>query len=92
MNIEEFKTTFNGQIGINAQALFDELDRLASKMNIPLGGQLTDAFLSQARHIYAAYLAQVSANILEVGLQEFMELYKTGRTPKRPKRVGASTA
>lgn len=92
MNIDELKKTFNGQIGINAQALFDELDRLAAKMGIPVGGDLTAAFLSQARNIYSAYLAQVSANILEVGLLELIELYRTGRTPKRPKRVGASTA
>ena len=92
MDLKALKDTFNQQIGLNASALFDELDRLAAKLGIKEGAPLSDAFLKSARALYEAYIAQVSSNIVDVGFAELIELYKTGRVPKREKRVGASTA
>lgn len=90
--LQELKDTFNGQIGLNAKALFDELDRLAAKLGIKEGQPLTDAFLKAGRSLYEAYISQVAGNIVDVGWKELVELYKSGRVPKREKRVGASTA
>ena len=92
MNLQEFKGTFNEQLGLNIKALLEELDALAAKLGITDGMPLSAEFMLRAKHIYEAYLAQVSADIATKGWDEFKNLLLTGRTPKRPKRVGASTA
>lgn len=92
MNLNDLKGTFNEQLGLNFEALFNELDALAKKLGIADGTPLTAEFLMRARHLYEAYLAQVSSDIAAKGWAEFVNLLETGRVPKRPKRVGASTA
>jgi hypothetical protein len=92
VDLAEFKGTFNDKIGLNAEAFFDELDRLAVKLGITEGVPLSDAFLKQGRALYAAYLTQYSANIIEVGWNEIVGLFRHGQVPKRKRRVGASTA
>lgn len=92
MKLSELKNSFNGSIGLNVDALFDELDRLADKMGVDTSEPLTEAFLKQAKQLYSAHIGRLEAQIAEYGFKEVLGFFKTGRVPKRPKRVGASTA
>lgn len=83
----------NSLLGIATDKLFGELEALAGRLGVDLNEPLTDAFIKQAKALYGAYVGREAlANITAAGFTEALELFKTGRVPKRAKRVGANTA
>jgi hypothetical protein len=90
--ISKLKDSFNVSVGVNLELLFTELARLAAKLGIGPDDPLTEQYLKQAKAVYAAFLTQSTANVVEYGWKEIESLLHTGRVPKRKKRVGASTA
>jgi hypothetical protein len=92
INLKDFKATFSARIGLNLTALFAEFDRLFAKTGLDPNEPLTDAYIKQAKAIYAAYIANQEAAIVDLGFNELVNLWNTKRVPKRKRRVGASGA
>lgn len=92
-SVKEVLELFNDVIGLDKERLFEELDRLAVKLGLNLEDPTTAAFEKQARALYDAFVTrEVLEQIKAKGFAELLELWKTGRVPKRKRRVGASTA
>lgn len=89
----ELVAELNSLLGIAPEKIFAEFENLASRLGVDLSQPLTDAFVKQALAIYSAYVTRDAvANITKLGFAEMLDLFKSGRVPKRGKRVGANTA
>jgi hypothetical protein len=91
--VKEVLALFNDTIGIDKDRMFAELEKLAGKLGLDMGSETTAAFEKQARALYDAYVTpEVLNQIKATGFAELLALWKTGRVPKRRRRVGAATA
>lgn len=92
-SVKEVLELFNDVIGLNKEKMFEELEKLAAKLGLDPNSEVTAGFEKQARAIYDAYVTrEVLENVKARGFAELLALWKTGRVPKRARRVGASTA